>query len=960
MYKKIFLVIAASAFIFNFVKAQNVIITGKALDSVTQSPLISATVVLNDKNKLTKYHGLTNKKGEFEIKDVKRGEYTLKISYVGYRDFEKRINVKDKNINFGNLFIAQIKITTEEVDVTANAPIGEQKEDTTIFNASSIKTLPDANAEDLVKKLPGVQVESDGTVKAQGEEVKKVLVDGKQFFGEDPTLSLRNLPAEVVDKVQIYDKMSEQAEFTGFDDGQSSKTMNIITKINRRSGTFGKFSGGYGYQDKYIASLNLNLFDNDRRISIMGITNNISQQNFSIMDILDMGGGGGLRGQFIRMAFRGGGTGGFRPSGGGTRMLSQSGIGDFMVGQMDGISTTHAFGVNYSDDWSENIEVSGSYFFNYTENRNERTLNREYILTSDSLSYYNQNTDSYNKNNNHRFNMRLKYDIDTNNSIILRPNLTVQASNVDNNQLSDYLLSDGNPLNTSDNLYKSSYEGLNFSNEFLYRHRFETKGRTFSISLNTSFNDKRGSGGQFTESIYYQLSQTMYDTLNQKSLSPVGGYGLSGNVSYTEPLSDNQQLQFSYNANYNSNNSDKRTYDFNPINFDYDLLDTLLSNKFDNYYFTQKGELAYRLKTDEMNFTAGLAYQKAELNSQQDFPYSLTMDYKFDNILPSMRLTYKFSKTENMNIFYRTSTNSPSISQLQNVIDVSNPMQLSTGNPELEQQYSHFLMGRFSSFSADFNNVILAFTSFNYRTNTIANSTFIATQDTTLSGGIILPAGGQLTRPVNLGASLNLSSFFTYGFPINLIKSKMNLNIGGSYSRTPSLVNDVTNFSNAYNTNLQIVLTSNVSEDLDFTLSSRGNFAITKNTIREDLNNNYNYYTNSFNFQWIFWEGIFINADLRNNFYTGLVQENNNDFTLLNLSIGKKLFTNNAGEIKLTIFDALKQNKSIQTNVTDYYIEYSQNKILQQYIMLTFTYNLRSFGGMQRPNLFPGPPHSHD
>ncbi len=960
MNKKIFLVISTFISLFNFVIAQNVVITGKALDSISKSPMISATVVLNDKNKETKYHDLTNIKGEFEIKEVKQGEYTLKITYVGYRDIEKKIIVKDKDIKLGNLFVSQTNITTDEVDVTANAPIGEQKEDTTIFNANSIKTLPDANAEDLVKKLPGVQVESDGKVKAQGEEVKKVLVDGKQFFGDDPTLSLRNLPADVIDKVQIYDKMSEQAEFTGFDDGQSSKTMNIITKNNKRSGTFGKFSGGYGHQDKYIASLNLNIFDNAQRISMMGISNNISQQNFSIMDILDMAGGGGQRGQFLRMAFRGGGPGGFRPGGGESRMLSQSGIGDFMVGQMDGISSTHAFGINYSDDWSEDIEFSGSYFFNYTENRNDQTLNREYTLISDSLSYYNQNTDSYNKNNNHRFNFRLKYDIDTNNSIILRPYLTVQASNVDNNQLSEYLLSDGNPLNTSDNLYKSSYEGLNFSNELLYRHKFETKGRTFSISLNTGLNDKNGSGNQLTESMYNKMNQTTYDTLNQKSISPVGGYGLSGNISYTEPLADNQQLQFSYNANYNLNNSDKRTYDFNPESIDYDILDTMLSNKFDNYYFTQRPELSYRLKSDEMNFTAGLAYQRAELNSLQDFPHSLSMNYKFDNILPSMRLTYKFSKTDNLNIFYRTSTNSPSISQLQNVIDVSNPMQLSTGNPALEQQYSHFLMGRFSSFSADFNNVILGFTSFNYRTNTIANSTFIATQDTTLERGIILPAGGQLTKPVNLGASMNISSFFTYGFPINLIKSKMNLNLGGSYSRTPSLVNNITNFLNAYNTNLQIVLTSNISEDLDFTLSSRGNFAITKNSIREELDNNYNYYTNSLNFQWIIWEGVFFNVDLRNQFYTGLVQENNNNFTLLNLGIGKKLFTNNAGEIKLTVFDALKQNKSIQTNVTDYYIEYSQNKILQQYIMLTFTYNLRAFGGMQPQMPFGPPGHRHD
>ncbi|TAL68648.1 MAG: TonB-dependent receptor [Bacteroidetes bacterium] len=960
MNRKILLVVISTIFFISEATAQTVNIKGIALDSSNQSPLISATVVLNDKNNETKYHDLTNKRGEFEIKEVKSGTYILKITYVGYLDLEKKISVKDKDLNLGNLLISSSVISTDEVNVTANAPIGEQKEDTTIFNATSVKTAPDATTEDLVKKLPGVQVESDGTVKAQGEQVKKVLVDGKQFFGDDPTLALRNLPADVVDKVQIYDKMSEQSEFTGFDDGSSTKTMNILTKNNKRKGQFGKISGGYGHQDKYYGSLNYNLFDNAQRISIMGLTNNVSQQNFSFMDILDiMGGGSGQRGQFLRIASRVMGPGGFTPPPGAqTRMLSQSGAGDYMVGQMDGISTTHAVGINYNDMWTDDIEVTGSYFFNYTSNINDQILEREYTLSTDSLSYYNQNTDSYNKNNNHRLNFRFKFDLDTNNSIILRPNLTLQASNIDNTQFSDYLLSTNNPLNSSDNLYQSNYEGLNFSNELLFRHRFETRGRTFSISINTSANDRNGASGQFTQSIYYKPSQN-YDTLNQNSQAPTGGYGLSGNISYTEPITENQQLLISYNVNYNSSNSDKRTYDYNPANIDYDILDTLLSNKFDNYYFTQRGEINYRYKKDEINFTTGLAYQRAELNSLQDFPLNLKMDYKFDNILPSMRLQYKFSKTDNLNIFYRTSTNSPSISQLQNVIDVSNPMQLSTGNPALEQQYSHFLMGRYSSFSSDFNNVFLLFTSFNYKTNTIANSTFIAQKDSILQGGIVLPAGGQLTVPVNLSGSYSLSSFFTYGFPLDFIKSKMNLNIGGIFSRTPSLVNNNTNFSNAYNTNLQIVLTSNISENVDFTISSRGNFAITKNTIREDLNNNYNYYTNSVYLNWIFWEGVFLNIDLRNQFYTGLVQENNNNFTLLNISIGKKLFANNSGEIKLTLFDALKQNKSIQTNVTDYYIEYAQNKILQQYIMLTFSYTLRAFG--MQPQMPFGPPgHRHE
>lgn len=931
---------------YNIAYSQEVTVKGKAADSEKKSPLTSATVILLDGDSKPQYSGKTGKSGEFELTNVKPGNYTLKITYVGYKTYEKPVRITRKpDQDLGTLTLESSGVTTGDIEVTAQAPLGEQKADTTEFRAESFKTMPDASAEDLVKKMPGVQVETDGSVKAQGEDVKKVLVDGKPFFGDDPTLALRNLPADVIDKVQIFDKMSDQSEFTGFDDGQGGKAMNIMTKKNRRSGQFGKFNGGYGYEDKYSASLNLSMMEGASRLTILGLSNNVSQQNFSFQDILGVYGGNDQRTQFARAMSSRGIQPPMRPqAGGGGGGGPMGGLGNYMVGQLDGISSTHALGLNFSDMFFEKVEISGSYFYNYTQNDNNQLLDRDYLISSENAMFYNQTNETLTKNINHRFNMKLDYYIDSSNSIMLRPSFSAQANGNNTDLLGTFYNQNLDPRNNSLNLYTNNTSGLNFSNDLLFRHKFDTPGRTVSLNFTTSLNDKYSESSQYTTNRYFQQGNISADTLNQRAKTPVKGYGLSTRINYTEPLADNQQLQMSYRASYDFNNSDKKTYySLDQLANDFSIMDTLLSNKYDNSYFTQRAGAGYRYRDDKINFTAEMEYQLSELDGSQVFPYNSDINYKFSKFLPSMRFSYKTSPRDELRIHYRSSTSNPSVSQLQNVVDNSSPLQLSAGNPNLKETYSHFVMTRYSSFSEDFTNIFMIFGMVNLRADFIGNATTVAQQDTLIEGSVMLPAGGQLSKPENMDGFVNSNIFINYGFPLGFMRSNFNLGTGLMYSRTPSLVNNEKNFSNSYNTFVQLNLSSNVSQDLDFTLNSRANFAITKNTLRSDLDNNYNSYTNSANFNWIFWEGFFFSFELRNQYYTGLVQDDNN-FTLLNFGIGKKFFENNAGELKLTIFDALKQNKSINTSVTDYYVDYTTNRVLQQYIMLTFTYNLRKFG----------------
>lgn len=937
MYRQILTALLVLLFSFGL-NAQEVVLKGKTIDNDSKAPLISATVQLLDKDSTAQYFDLTSKTGNFEISKIKPGSYNLKITYIGYEKYDRQIQLRgrDRLVDLGNIELIPVDVKTDEIEVSAASPMGEQIGDTTQFAASSFKTTKDATTEELIRKMPGIEVDAQGKVKAQGEEVKKVTVDGKPFFGDDPTLALRNLPAEVVDRVQVFDRSSEQAEFTGFDDGERTKTLNIITKQNRRTGQFGKFSGGYAYDDKYQLNLNLNIFDGPQRISILGMSNNVNQQNFSIMDILDMM--GGTRGRMLRQFA---GSGAIQALG--SRMnfgIQRSGAANFFSGQQDGISTTHALGVNYSDYWANNLEVSGSYFLNYSDNNNDRLTNRIYLFPQDSNQFYNSQDLDLSQNSNHRFNLKLDWSLDTNTSFMIRPNATLQ-NNSNSNEGDAYTQSLFNTvINSSSSDYQLDSRGYNLSNEILFKHRLGVVGRTISVNATTGVNGKDGSYDLYNINSF---SSTNSDTVNQQSSSPQNGYSLRGNIAYTEPIHQNAQLMISYSASMNKNILDQRTYNFNLLSNDYDIIDSLTSNNFDNDYLYQKGGLAYRFKIDDLTITSGLDYQIASLQSDQVFPKPNEINYKFYNFLPSIRLNYRPDRTTNIFFRYSTSTDAPSIQQLQNLVDNSNPLQLSVGNPELKQQLSNNLLLRYNSFSSDFNNIFFTFISLSNRMNYIGKSSILSRNDTILSNSYLVPAGAQLTVPVNLDGFWNAVAVMNYGFPLTFIKSKFNINLSGFYLRTPGLINNVLNYSNSYNYSSMVTLTSNVSENLDFNLTSRINFNNTINSVQKTNNLNYTNLMNILNFKWIFFEGFFMQGDIRNENYGGDFKPVDANYTLINFSIGKKLFKDDACEIKFSIYDLLNNSKSNSTNLTEFYTENVYNRVLERYIMLTFTYNLRNF-----------------
>lgn len=915
-----------------FTQAQNAQITGTVLDSVSREAVVGAYVAVSRNTPDAKpEYVTTDVNGKFAFTGLaKQVSYLVKVSYLSYKDVSKTITVSKDVEDLGTITLTEAVANLKEVKVVGQVTAVEQKGDTTQFNAAAFKTNPDATSEDLIQKMPGITV-SNGTVTAHGETVNRVLVDGKPFFGDDAALTLKSLPAEVVDKIEVFDKLSDQAQFTGFDDGSAQKTINIVTKADKRMGQFGKVFAGYGLDDRYQAGGNVSFFKGNQRISVIGLSNNINMQNFSSQDLLGVSGGGGGGGN------RGGG----------------SSAGNFLVGNQSGITGTNSFGLNYSNKIGKKVDISGSYFFNRTSNTNVQSTAQEYFLQGGAGNQlYNENSRTNTTNSNHRLNFRIEYNIDPKNSLIITPRLSFQDNHSGSVKAGlTTLATDGSKINSSDNDQTNMNKGYNFSNDLLYRHAFDKKGRTISFNFNTQVNDKNGRRDLYSRNMYFDnltLPDTAMrgDTIDQRSFTHSDGVTLGGNLVYTEPISTTGQLQFNYGLTIANSNSSKDTYNMSYDEGTYSDLDTLLTNNFDNRYITNRAGIGYRYRKNSWSGNIGLDFQNTGLYSQQLSPVNNKVDQSFTNILPNLMLNYRSKTGTQFRAFFRSSTNQPSISQLQNVVDNSNPLSLTAGNPDLKQEYRNSLSLRYSLAGAKRPYSFNAMFFLNQTNNAIVNSTFIAQEPTTLANGIVLERGAKLTTPVNVDGSWNARSFFTYGKPVAPLKLNLNLTTGFNYVRSPGLINDVPNYSNTYAISQGLVVSSNISDKLDFTASYSGNYNVVRNTIQPNLNNNY--YTQSITgrVNWIFGKGFVLQSDISNQSYRGLGAGYNQNFTLWNASVGKKFLKNNAGELKLTVFDILKQNNSISRTVTETYVQDVTNRVLTQYAMLTFTYTLRNFGKM--------------
>lgn len=918
-------------FLVSFVSAQSVAtVKGVLIDSLNKQSLKDASiVVLAASDSSLEVFTLAKADGSFIINNAPFGEMLVEVKFQGYEPFSKRIvfSAKNNNVDLGKIYLKQAANDLGNVTVT-QSPV-QMKKDTIEFTASAFKTKPNAVAEDLLKKIPGIQVDKDGGIKAQGETVQRVLVDGKRFFGDDPKMATRNLPPDIIDKIQVYDAASDQSAFTGFDDGNRVKTINITTRKDKRKGYFGRAALGAGANSDdalYDNNINISKFNGDQQITFTGQANNVNKQNFSVQDMLGSLGGGGFGG-----AGGGGGRGGGGATmGGGGGLLGTGGGG--------GIVKTLAAGLNYKDNWGTKTQFSGSYFYNdQTTTRDQNSVTENLVTGStDSSIFSKQVQSSVTNNKNHRINFNIETNFDTSNSLIIRPNISFQNTHAETFQTTSSTRGKLASLNSSRVNSVKDNEGLNGSLEATFKHRFPTKGRTYSIGLNSSYNTNDGSGSNLSVNQFNLPSRNYTDTLDQIYTTNRDGKTNSATLSYTEPIGKNKQLEFNYNISSNVNNSGRATNGYNKVTSNYDIAVPNLSNIFENTFNANRLTVNYRIQNAKYNFSIGSGLQVGDLVSK-NISTNVNLKQHFVNLFPAANFRYDFTKSKNLRMYYNGRTSQPSADQLQPVIDNSNPLLIRTGNPNLKQQFSHSFRFMFNSFDIFSQKIIFATLSGSFIENDIQNST-------TISGG-----GVQTIKPVNLSGTYNVNGFFNYGFPIKKPKSNLNLMANVSRNQTQTLVNNISNFTRNTNLGGTVSWTTNIKEGFDMNFSSNSNLTMARYTLQPTQNGDFFSQTVSTEATIYSKSGWVLSTDFDYIYNAGRSEGFNTSIPLWNASLSKQMLKNKAGELKFYVFDLLNQNISISRNVTSNYIQDLQTRVLKRYFMISFTYNLRKFGATQGP-----------
>lgn len=898
-------------------------LTGIVLDGTINKPMVGANVQIKTLADSLLRGTVTDGQGKFELVRPDIPQVKIEITFIGYQKISKIHSLRDPN-DLGTFVLKEDTKELGEVLIEGQVPVGEQRGDTTSFNANAFKTMENAQAEDLIRKMPGITMQG-GQLQAQGEAVQKVLVDGREFFGSDPSIALRNLPADAIERVEVLDQRSDQSRLTGFDDGNYSKTINIILREDRKNGQFGRVYAGYGTDDRYSAGGSLNFFSGDRRFSILGLTNNVNQQNFSSQDLAGV------------TANSSGGRGGFR--GGGGRW--GGGNNNFFVGNDIGIIQTNAIGLNYSDKWGKKINVTGSYFFNNTNNTLQQITNEERIISETQSQFYQENLINSVDNYNHRANARIEADLNEKNSIIVTPSISFQTNKTFSDRDALTLGNTGDSLSALRSITDAETKAFNISNNITYRYKFDKPRRTLSTDISTTWNNRDQLSDLTAASRDY--NRNLLDTTIQRTDALNDGFNYRVNVTLTEPLGEKAMGTFGYQVANNKTIADQKTRVFNEENLP--VLDTALSNEFNNKFITQRLRSGYAYNNNGYSINLNLDYQFARLDNEAFFPTEGVFKRDFNNILPSANINFRNRETGfSWRIRYRTDTDEPSVSELQNVINNQNPLNLRVGNPNLGQSYNHNIFANIAKVNLEKSKTFFTFINYSATSNFIGNSTFVATQDTLINGEVLLRPGGQISQPVNLDGNWRVRAFATYGMPIPKLKLQFNTNTRLGFNRTPGMINGEKNINDNIDISQGITISSNISKNVDFSVSTTGTYTIVNSSLQANLDQNY--YIQESNIRLYFSPNngkLFVGNNINNMLYSGLSEGFDQSVWLWNIEGGFRFAKNNKAELKVIIFDLLNQNNSISRTISDVAITDVFTNVLTRYGMLTFTYIIGNF-----------------
>jgi len=897
-----------------WVMAQKITLRGQLQDS-SRAALPSATILLlSPKDSSLVNFGVTAPDGAFEIKNINRQDYIFKVSFVGYETLMRKVSAAPDQtvVDLGTLTMKPQTRQLDEVTIHGDKAPVVVKKDTIEFNATSFKVQQNAVVEDLLKRLPGVEVDNDGTIRAQGEQVQRVMVDGKNFFGSDPKLATRNLPADAIAKIQVFDKKSDQAVFSGVDDGQREKTINLELKEEKRNGAFGNLMAGVGTNDRYQAKASINRFRKGQQLSFLGMGNNVNEQGFGLDEYMNFTGGS------QQMMGGRGGTATITVNGNN----NQSSVPLNFGGRNSGIMKNYAGGLNFNQEFSKKTELNGSYFYNHLDHNVLQTTERTNFNPTGNL-YYNATSNQANTNDNHRLNATLEHKLDSMNSLKWTNTVTYNETSTNEKSTSENLATDGSTLNQSVRNTLADGTSLNVSSNLLWRHRFARKGRTLSANGQVSRSESDRTGSLDANNNYYgetNESQNLLQTNTQNTLNTT----YTASASYTEPLGGRKYLEANYNFRANLNDVDRRVYD---VNSGEPVFNTSLSNQYTSNFQYHRAGLNFRLNRSAYNLTVGGSVQQTDLRGDLKL-IDTKINKSYQNILPAAHFNYDFSSTKHLRFDYETSIQEPSIQQLQPVVDNSDPLNLSVGNPDLRPAYANNWRLNFNTFNpASFINVF-SFVDATYTRNAIVTSQTFTDQQV------------RISRPVNVDHNLRLSANANVGFPIQKLGSRFS--IGGSASRTTgtNVLNDVESNITQNTVGGRFRYDFRYKEAFDLSLSAN----ISQSSTAYDYNPSANqrYFNNSYdaeaNYNFLKYYKLSSSFDYLS--YISKTTDFKQNIPLLNLSLSRYVLKGKAGEIKLAVNNVLDKSIGVSQTADVNYVQRQTTNNLGRYYMLSFTYAL--------------------
>ena len=884
-------------------------VTGSVVEQGSDTPIEQATVrLLNVKDSAMVRGVVSARNGSFTLKNVKKGSYLLHITFIGYDPLYQPLQIPGKKnpVNVGKLELSDGAIELGEAVVIGKAPEVTVRNDTVEYNADSYKVTEGSVLEDLLKKMPGVEVDSEGKITVNGKEVKKVMVDGKEFFSDDPKVASKNLPAKMIDKLQVLDKKSDMAQMTGFDDGEEETVINLTVKPGMKQGWFGNAYGGYGSKDRYEGNAMVNRFVNNDQITFMGGANNTNNMGFSDLAstmFSGMGGGGGRRGGF---------------------------------GAGSGITSSGNAGLNFSKEFKpDKLTLGGNTRYSHSDNDARSKSDRQNILPGDSSSYDNSEAMSRTKSDNFGVDFRLEWKPDTMTQLIFRPSFSLSHSMNDNFSDATTLDNERDTVNTNKSSNYSESNGYNLNASIDFSRKLNNKGRVFSATLSGGNSDSYSDGMNRSDIVYFNQTDALKNSIiDQRSRYDNKGFNYRAYVSWVEPIGHNNFIQATYSISQRKQEALKNVYNQDADGI-YNILDSAYSQSYRNNFISQRASLSFKSQRAKFNYTIGLNLDPS-YSSSENFVGDTTLSKitrKVVNLSPMAQFNYMFDKRTNLRIMYNGRTSQPSMTQLQPVADISDPTNITIGNPDLNPRYTNNVFIRFQQFTPEKQRAFMIMANGSYIINDIVSYTSY-NQET----------GVKTTTYKNVNGNYSGNVRMMLNTPLKNKKFSINSMTMASFANSNGYINE------EKNTNRNLILSERGGIDfrssyLDLGVNGNIRYNATSNSLQKENNQNtFNYGAGGYTTIYLPLD-FKIESDVNWSTNSGYGDGFKQNEVLWNASASKSFLKNNQGTLRFKIYDILQQRSNISRSVTASYIQDSEYNTLGSYFMVHFIYRFSIFKG---------------